>query len=114
MSLTKLLLAFVLIDFTALSLYALYTAGLTGLVAAVTTNPMAWTLAVDLLIALGLILTWMIRDARTRGVAVLPYVLLTLGLGSVGPLLYLLRRPASAPYLELGRAPGAAPVRSMA
>ena len=112
MNLTKPLLALVLISFTALSLYALYAAGLEGLVAAVTTNPIAWTLATDLVIALGLVLVWMVRDARTRGVSVLPYVLLTLGLGSVGPLLYLLRRPASVADLALGHAPNAA--RSMA
>ena len=49
----------------------------------------------DLVIALSLIIGWMWQDARKRGVSAIPYVLLTLGFGSVGPLLYLLRRDAT-------------------
>ena len=37
------------------------------------------------------------QDARDRGTAVVPYVVLTLVLGSVGPLVYLLIREASVP-----------------
>jgi hypothetical protein len=46
----------------------------------------------DLTIALGLSVTWMVRDAKSRGASVLPYVVLTVTLGSVGTLLYLLQR----------------------
>ena len=35
----------------------------------------------------------MFRDARSLGVSPVPYLVLTLLFGSVGPLLYLLRRP---------------------
>lgn len=46
----------------------------------------------DLGIALGLVMVWMWQDARQQGISPLPFVALTLGLGSVGPLLYLIRR----------------------
>jgi hypothetical protein len=49
------------------------------------------------MIALTMVLVWMWRDARARGVSPLPYVLITLALGSVGPLLYLIRTASSAP-----------------
>jgi hypothetical protein len=46
----------------------------------------------DLTIARSLVLAWMWRDARERGAGFWPYVPLTLALGSVGPLLYLIVR----------------------
>jgi hypothetical protein len=46
-------------------------------------------------IALSLILAWIWRDARTRGATLWPYVLLTAAFGSVGPLLYLIRRESA-------------------
>jgi hypothetical protein len=51
---------------------------------------------VDLTIALSLVTLWMWQDAAERGIGVFPYVLLTLTLGSIGPLLYLLRREGRA------------------
>jgi hypothetical protein len=49
----------------------------------------------DLLIALSLVMVWMWNDARERGATLWPYLLLTVTLGSVGPLLYLIRRGSS-------------------
>ena len=46
-------------------------------------------LFVDLVIALTITMVWMVQDARKRGVAAWPYVVMTLFLGSIGPLLYL-------------------------
>ncbi len=48
-------------------------------------------LFVDLTISLSLIAVWMYLDSRERGKPFLPYVLVTLFLGSAGPLLYLIR-----------------------
>jgi hypothetical protein len=48
------------------------------------------------------------NDARDRGVSPIPYVLLTLTAGSVGPLLYLIRRDSTTGF---ERATVAAPAR---
>ena len=56
------------------------------------TQESVWELDRFIAIALSLIIAWMWQDARERGVSAMPYVLLTLGFGSVGPLLYLLLR----------------------
>ena len=82
--------------FTLLNVYALWAAGLSGLFAQLTQGN-AWftVLGVDLLISLGLVAAWLVRDARARGVSPLPYLVMTLFTGSIGPLLYLLRRPSA-------------------
>ena len=49
----------------------------------------------DLLIALSLVMAWMWSDARERGARLWPYLVLTLVFGSVGPLLYLIRREST-------------------
>jgi hypothetical protein len=50
----------------------------------------------DLVIALSLVTVWMWGDARRRGRSAIPYVLMTLALGSAGPLLDLLTREEEA------------------
>jgi hypothetical protein len=84
-------LLFVLADFSALTAYTTMQYGVGGLIEMALANAVTITLSVDLLIALSLITAWMWRDARHRGVAPLPYVVLTCMLGSIGPLLYLVR-----------------------
>jgi hypothetical protein len=49
----------------------------------------------DLVIALSLVMVWMWRDAAQRGATVWPYLVLTLALGSVGPLSYLIVRESA-------------------
>lgn len=49
----------------------------------------------DLVIALSLVSVWMWSDARERGATLWPFLLLTVAFGSVGPLLYLIRRESS-------------------
>lgn len=46
----------------------------------------------DLTIALSLVMVWMWGDARERNATVVPYLLLTIAFGSIGPLLYLIVR----------------------
>ena len=49
----------------------------------------------DLVIALSLVSVWMWNDARERAATVWPYLVVTLALGSIGPLLYLIRRESA-------------------
>jgi len=46
----------------------------------------------DLVIALSVFLVWMWRDARAIGRNPWPWLVMTLAIGSFGPLLYLLTR----------------------
>jgi hypothetical protein len=96
MNRTVLLLGIVLADFLGLTAWALYHHGYVGLFEAAIASPAGIQVSVDLVIALSLFMVWMWRDARERGIAALPFVLLTATLGSIGALAYLLRR-------ELGR-----------
>ena len=88
-------LSVVLLDFSGLTAYALYQYGVVGVVELETANAVTVAAFADLVIALSLVVLWMRQDARERGASVAPYVVLTLALGSVGPLLYLIRRQAS-------------------
>jgi len=94
MSWKRIVPLFVLADFSALTAYAVAQHGVVGVFVLAFANAATITLSVDLMIALTLVAGWMWTDARSRGVAPLPYLLLTMTLGSVGPLLYLVRRPS--------------------
>ena len=85
-------LSVVLADFLALTAYAVYSYGFAGVFEMMTANAVALTLLVDLTISLTMVVVWLFQDARDRGWSPIPYVILTLTMGSVGPLLYLIRR----------------------
>jgi hypothetical protein len=88
----------VLLGFIALTAYAVYQHGYIGFFEQLlTTSSVTVATFVDLSIALGLIALWMWQDARERGVSPFPYIVLTFALGSVGPLLYLIRRAGQEP-----------------
>lgn len=97
MNLKKLLLGFLFVDFAAFNAYVVYTLGYDGFVREAIASLGSIAVLVDLSIALSLVFYWMVRDARRRGVSVLPYVPLLVAFGSVSPLLYLLRRPSDEP-----------------
>jgi hypothetical protein len=96
MSGKKIVLWLVLIDFAALTAYAVMQHGYLGFFELVVANWATRLMFVDLVIALSLIAVWMLRDARERGASFWPYLALTLFFGAAGPLLYLIRREASA------------------
>ena len=91
---TRFLVALVLVDFVGLTIWAVSVHGFVGLFEAILASPAGILAFVDLSIALSLAMIWMWQDARRRGVSPLPYCAVTLATGSVGPLLYLLLRPA--------------------
>ena len=88
----------VLLDFSALSIWALSEVGYVGLFQYALASPAGIQVLVDLCLALALVCVWMVADARRRGATVAPFLLLTLTLGSIGPLSYLVVRelPANA------------------
>lgn len=90
----KMLLIALLIPFSAVTLYALATVGYLGVVAYHLPSPAGWQVFADLVVALVLVCGWMIVDARKNGRIVLPYLIVTLFLGSFGPLAYLLLAPS--------------------
>jgi hypothetical protein len=92
MNKTRWLLVDLLILFVGLNVWAAVASGWEGLTRFLAeAGPWGAVLVTDLLISLGLVLTWLWRDARRRGVSPLPYLLTTLATGSVGPLVYLIR-----------------------
>lgn len=86
--------AVLLLAFSALTAEEIVRHGYTAFLRLAATNLSAGIIFVDLAIALSLVLAWMIKDARQRGATVWPYAVLTLALGSVGPLAYLVMRSA--------------------
>ena len=92
MSGKQIVLWLVLIDFAALTVYAVVQHGYLGFFELALANWATRLLFADLCIALSLIAVWMVRDARERGASWWPYLALTLVFGAAGPLLYLIRR----------------------
>jgi hypothetical protein len=92
MNIKQIALGIVLAGFSILTAYALLGYGYVGFFREVISNLASVTLLVDLVISLTIILAFLGNDARERGVSLVPYLLLTLAFGSVGPLLYLIRR----------------------
>lgn len=88
----QVLLAAVLAGFSLLTAVAVYDYGYVGLFEVGLSNLVGVLVLTDLVIALSLVMVWIAADAKERGVSPLPYLALTLAFGSVGPLLYLIRR----------------------
>ena len=97
MNLKQIGLGLVLADFVALTGYAIWRHGYLAFFDVHAMNAISLQVFVDLVIALSLVSMWMWRDARARGVSPVPYLVMTLFLGSIGPLLYLFRRAADEP-----------------
>jgi hypothetical protein len=84
-----------LIAFLVLTALALWQHGYWGIFAPHFQSFGGAQVFVDLVIALGLFVVWMWRDARATGRNPWPWLALTLATGSIGALLYLLgRKPA--------------------
>ena len=81
--------------FTAYSSLVVVDHGYTGFIHLALREPWAMQMLLDLAISLTMVSSMLVIDARRRKRAAWPWVLVTLLLGSVGPLWYLvLRSPA--------------------
>jgi hypothetical protein len=94
------------VGFTAFNGYVLLEYGM-GWINVAFANPVSTLVTVDLFIALSMVLGWVYVDAKRRGVSPWPYIVLTLGTGSVGTLLYLLVRERPGAPIYSGEASGA-------
>lgn len=105
MSPTRILAAALFATFGAYSGWVMLQVGYLGIWQAGLANPAALQVLLDLVI-LGLLASlWIVRDARASGRNPWPYVALTAGAGSFGPLLYLLLAgPAREPAGQTGLA----------
>lgn len=92
----KTALLLVLVPFSALSAVALWQHGYVGIFLFQFQSWAGAQVLADLVIALGLFIVWMWRDARRTGRNPWPWLVLTLLAGSFGPLLYLLTAPRTA------------------
>jgi len=90
------LLIVVLVLFVALSAIALWKHGYWGIIASHFQSFGGGQVLADLVIALVLVMIWMWHDAKAAGRAIWPWIAVTLVLGSIGPLLYLLTRKLKA------------------
>ena len=91
---TRRLIAIVLlIPFSLLTIYAESAVGYIGIFDYHRHSPAGWQVFADLVIALIIVLNWLVPEARRTGRPVWPYLLLTLTLGSIGPLIYLALTP---------------------
>jgi hypothetical protein len=87
-------LLLVIAAFGVLSAIALMDVGYLGIISPHFRSWGAAQVFADLVILAVLACVWMVNDARERGLAVWPFILITLVAGSFGPLCYLLTREA--------------------
>ncbi len=102
MTTRQIVLSLVLLAFGAQTGFVFYQRGFEWIPELFATS-LSITVFADLVIALSLICLWMVADARQRGTSAWGYLALTLLAGSVGPLVYLIRREGRA--LEGSQAP---------
>jgi hypothetical protein len=86
---------FVLFPFLAFSFWVALVDGPVGFLSLAGREPWGMQMLLDLTIALIFVTGWMITDARRRAITVWPFVVMTIALGSIGPLSYLLVRGSS-------------------
>jgi RsiW-degrading membrane proteinase PrsW (M82 family) len=79
----------IVVPFALLTAYAVAQVGYIGIFDYHRHSPAGWQVFTDLVIALVLVLSWLIPEARRAGHNPWPWVVVTLFLGSFGPLLYL-------------------------
>ncbi len=86
------LLVIILVLFGALTAAALWQHGYWGIIEPHFQSFGGGQVFADLVIALGLVLIWIWQDAKKMGRNPLPWIVVTLTMGSIGPLIYLITR----------------------
>ena len=94
--LKKIGLVLVLLDFTALTAWALFTGSLGQTLTQIGSSPWMIQISVDLCIAASFGTAWMWRDAKERGINPLPWALAVVPTGSLALLAYAVRRSFAA------------------
>ncbi len=98
MNARALVLAFIFLDFVALTVWAAIGGGPLGAVLTwLLANPWGIQGSFDLIISITIASTWVWRDAKARGINPVPYLMVVPALGSIGLLAYLVRRSLGAP-----------------
>ena len=92
MNLRSILLIAIFVVFGSYSTWLLFDIGYFGIWQAGFTSPAAIQILADLLIACLLISSWMIGDARARGINVAPWLVGVLTTGTIAILAYLIVR----------------------
>lgn len=92
----RLVLVLVTAAFAAFTGWVFQHTGYVGFFEQLLATRAGWQVLVDITIALAMVLSWIRGDARAAGRRFWPYVALTFALGSLGPLLYLVMRPAAS------------------
>lgn len=86
------LLIVVTLAFTAWTGWLIVDVGYAGFYRQLLGTVSGWQVLVDIVIALSIVLGWIRGDARRSRRAFWPYAAVTVALGSIGPLLYLVLR----------------------
>jgi hypothetical protein len=92
----RLLSILILIPFSILTAYTLFDVGYLGLLDYHRHSSAGWQVFTDLVIALILATIWMFKDARESNRSPWPWFAITLFMGSIGPLLYLITKQPKA------------------
>jgi hypothetical protein len=80
------------VAFTSYTLFVMAGHGYDGFLTLAGREPWALQLLLDLLLMLGLFSAWLVPDAKEHGLPAWPYVILSMTMGSMGALIYLLHR----------------------
>lgn len=87
-----LIAAAILAGFAAYSLWVVAGHGYTGFLVLAWREPWAMQMLVDLVIACGFGIGWMMRDAKKHQITTWPFIVTTVALGSIGLLGYVVVR----------------------
>lgn len=95
MTLRKTLLTLILLSFGAFSTWVLLDVGYFGIWSAGFTDSASLQILLDLVVCCLIISSWMIKDAKSRGMNPVPWLIAIAATGSIAILIYLVHREFS-------------------